>query len=246
MRWNEPWNEEENLVLIQLYSTTSNGEIAKRLNRTSDGVRGRARALSLTKRHLTKCDYCGITFEAKRSDDKFCSVGCAHKNYVAQHKEHYRELRTRGNHKLYAKLREFWGLGSVGSGQTEISRRAEYHVAEYVLPKEGFTSILLTHKIASMFPYIDVFARKKGEIYGVQVTLLPTKHVPSKVKPLMEFFGMRMLVCHVKPDFSWYHLNEIRIRDKTKHTSSSCIGAFFKFYYGKITLQTEAKALIHI
>lgn len=237
----EIWTPEEDRILAHLYPSISNIEIAKRLGRTPDGVRGRARALSFTKKHQVNCQCCGKIFEAKRGDDRFCSVKCAHKSYVEKHKEHYRELRAQGNQKLRGKLHVLWGLGSVGSGQTECSRRAERYVAEAILPKEGFSDILLTSQISSMFPYFDILARKNGDICGVQVTMMPMKKFPSKVKPLVDFLNMRIFICHVKPDFTWHSLQELMIRNGTKRTSSSCVGAFMKWY----SLQPEAKELIH-
>lgn len=233
------WTAEDDAVLIQLYSTTRGMDIASKLKRTFDGVRGRARKLGLTKTHLVQCGFCGEIFEAKRADDRFCSRKCAHKSYVEKHKAHYRELRARGNRRLKVKLRTLWGLGSVGSGQTEFSRNVEKYVANIVLPNQGFSDILLTYRIASMFPYFDILARKNGDICGVQVTTNPFRKIPSKVKPLVDFLNMRVFVCHVKPDFSWFHLKELNIRNGTKRTSASCVGAFMK------SLQSEAKQLIH-
>jgi hypothetical protein len=241
MRKYEKWTPEEDKIIAELYSSTSNNEIALRLKRTPNGVRGRARKLLLTKKRQTYCEYCGKRFEAKRHDYRFCSKKCQHKSYVENHKSHYRELRKRENQELKARLHALWGLGSVGSGQTAFSRRVEQYVADVVLPKEGFSDILLTRPIASMFPYFDILARKNNEICGIQVTTLPMRKIPSKVKPLVDFLNMRVFVCHVKPDFTWYCIQELKIREGTKRTSSSCVGAFMKWY----SLTPEAKQLIH-
>ncbi|MFQ6076811.1 MAG: hypothetical protein ACE5Z5_11900 [Candidatus Bathyarchaeia archaeon] len=86
--------------------------------------------------------------------------------------------------------------------------KSEIFVAQEVLPKHGFTDILLTRPISNYFPF-DILARKNGKLCGIEVTMRPEYKLDPRKKTLIRYLSLRPFVCFVKPDFTWYFLKEI-------------------------------------
>jgi hypothetical protein len=100
-----------------------------------------------------------------------------------------------------------------------LVRRCERYVAETILPKEGFTDILLVSSIRSQFP-VDILARKDDLMCAIEVTLQPSKKLRN-LSELFSFLGIKKrYVCHITYTLDKYFLLERPI----DATHSSCMG----------------------
>jgi hypothetical protein len=122
--------------------------------------------------------------------------------------EYYRKKGREWRKRQLDKYRTLWGTTSKNSFQNNLlGEKAEEFVATKILPKEGFTDILMVGKLFHSFP-TDIIARKNGETYAFLVTTKFEDDVNKNLRALIDYFNWRLYVCFVKPDFSLYLLKE--------------------------------------
>ena len=134
--------------------------------------------------------------------------------------------RERG--RLYhRKTRDIWGskresIPSKESYKASIS--AELFVAQIVLPKYGFTNIIVCQAFSHQFPF-DILSKKNGRRVAVEVTISMRKRIDPEKKLLLDFMDADLYVCHVKPDFSQYFLFPVNIE---QNANTCCTGVFME------------------
>jgi hypothetical protein len=126
--------------------------------------------------------------------------------------EHYRKLARKWRKRQLDKYRSLWGTGSKNSFENNLlGKKAEEFVATEILPKKGFTNILMVSKLFHSFP-VDIIARKNSEIYAFLVTTKFEDDINKNLKPLIDYFNWKLYICFVKPDFSSYLLKEVDLK----------------------------------
>lgn len=174
-----------------------------------------------------KCRNCNEEFKTKYPKKVYCSKNCQVNFWARNLRRKNPEFRIRerkAQKKRHIKLKALWrpdGVLPSGPFDDRVIQ-SEIFVANEVLPKHGFTDILLTRTFHAFFP-CDILAKKDGKICGIEVTMDTLRRTSPKFKAMANYFDMRMFVCHVKPDFQWYYLREV-----TDRNCSSCIGVFVK------------------
>jgi len=139
----------------------------------------------------------------------------------------YHEQRKERTRISYRKAAEAWGTQQghrAARENIEIATRTELFVAQFVLPKYGFTNIIVCRTFARQFPF-DILAKKDGRRVAVEVTIGMQKSIKPQKKLLLDFMDADLYICHVKLDFSRYYLLPVNMEEKT---SSTCQGIFMK------------------
>jgi len=182
------------------------------------------------KKGIEKVCWCGRRFTSNNPRKKFCSVRCQNKYYNRTVKGYERQKRWRERHKTWLenwkisykqKLQNLWGKVGYHHPSNPSVIQSELFVANEVLPKYGFDNIVLTREFSNYFP-CDILCKKDGKIYLVEVTLQYARKINPRIIPLVKFLDAKVLVCHIKPDFSMYFIKEV---DVERRLSSSCIEA---------------------
>jgi len=139
----------------------------------------------------------------------------------------YREKQKERIRLSYRKAADAWGTqrGRRSARENiEIFIRAELFVAQIVLPKYGFTNIIVCRSFTPQFPF-DILAKKNGRRVAVEVTISMHKGINPEKKLLLDFMDADLYVCHVKPDFSQYYLLPVNIEETP---STTCMGVFME------------------
>jgi transcription elongation factor Elf1 len=166
-----------------------------------------------------QCQFCGRVYQSTGSVSKFCSPKC---RTAAYHERALENCKVHGR-KYRRKIRQLWGVSSVKNHLANEVVKSELFVAQHILPKYGFTNILLSRSFSVYFPF-DILARKDGRLCAINVTLQYSKELDPRLMPLIQLLDLRLFFCHVKPDFSKYYLLEI----KPPKLHSSCLGVFLE------------------
>jgi len=154
-----------------------------------------------------KCTICGKYFLGRRKQ-KYCSKECRNKAISRSTKDW---------------IYRVWGVSNAPNSLI-IGKRAEKYVAEEILPALGFSNILV---YAGNGP-IDIFCEKGGEKYAIEVTTRPQYKLTYKKRAFLDWFKLKLMVCHLKPDFSWYILKELN------GESSYCLTDYLRGRGGKL------------
>lgn len=155
-----------------------------------------------------------------------------HRNYWRTHKG-YRDRQKQVKRERYGANREkervrvkkyvstlysswFEGNPSPTIGREKILAAKKLAV-ERILPKEGFRRILWPGMLspgqtldATGFWVFDALAYKGGKPCAVQITTSPSHQVRNRAKlsAFLQFLGMQLYVCQVRPNLEEYHLSK--------------------------------------
>lgn len=121
------------------------------------------------------------------------------KRYRKEHVEAERIWAQRG----YQRLAKAW-KGNIRIITREIIKKSEA-VAPNILRKEGFVDIINIHGKA----VFDYFAKRNGHMCGIDVTTAVKKELRKQHRQMAEYFGLKIFLLLIKPDFSLYRLVEI-------------------------------------
>ena len=173
------------------------------------------------------CQYCQTQFEALYHQSKFCSIICRRKAMWAKRKTNGYNKNWEKNHKaermvyrrrMTKKLNSLW-YGTVeqpAKGCTNHTTprliQAEQS-AESVLRSEGFNQITWTRDFSAFFP-CDYLAERNGQKYGIEVTTQYQRAANRRIVPLLQFFGLKLLILHIRPDLTKYYLREPKGKHK--------------------------------
>lgn len=123
-----------------------------------------------------------------------------------------------GRRERQRRNREEWGITDRNDKETQ--RESEFFVASHIIPKLGFTNILVAYSLwGRQFPF-DIIAEKDGVQVGIEVGLTYGKKIKPTQIEFMRRFNIRGFICHLKPDYSWFCLKEIT------GTYSTCWGIY--------------------
>ena len=114
-----------------------------------------------------------------------------------------------------------WGSVEQWSvfNNTQIVIDSENFCAQKILPKNGYYDIVLTRPYSEFF-FCDILARNsEGKKYAIDVTLAPKKDVNLKKSELIKWMELGYMVIHIRPDFGFYYINDI----KEKRYSSAVV-----------------------
>ncbi len=154
-----------------------------------------------------------------------------HRNYWRTHKE-YRDRQKQLKRKRYPansekeRLRAKKYISTIYSGWFEgkpsptIDHErifaAKRVALEKILPKEGFRKILWPQGLrsreqgdAASFWVFDALAYKGGRPCAIQITTSPSRQIRNHaaVSAFLQFLGMNLYVCVVRPNLEEYHLS---------------------------------------
>lgn len=106
-------------------------------------------------------------------------------------------------------LFEIWGVSQTHLSQAEARKRglAAQKLGTSILTQVGY-EVLPISELLPMFP-IDVFAKKNGTLYGIEITIYPRKKFEVPLLALLKFLGARTLCLFIRPNFSDYWLCEL-------------------------------------
>jgi len=166
---------------------------------------------------LSNCMVCGQ--EVPKRWRKFCSLRCRQQYWNVRNQDKRRKLWRESN----KRFRHQWGISTAKHHLDPEVVQSELFVAQYVLPQHGFTDILLCRQFSVYFPF-DILAKKDDDLCGIFVTLAYSKQLDPRLLPLIDFLGLRLFTCHVKPDLQKYYLLEMPRGKKF----SSCRGIFME------------------
>jgi len=100
-----------------------------------------------------------------------------------------------------------WGsVGQLADNHPLVVESEEY-VANKVLPKEGYSKVLLTRSFDRSFP-VDAFAEKDGTWYGFDISLAYYQKLRPDKTRLFEHLGIRTVAVFLRPDKSAYFIKE--------------------------------------
>jgi len=228
------WTDKEIEFLKENYTKLSKSELISVLGRTWNSIQCKARRLHLAHRknefraraykpRQVTCPVCGKMFVTTSTTRKYCSENCLYKYHNLKRKDErnqwlklHPEKSCEWQRRYHARLNEMW------YGKKEAPRpfhmdplviQSEIFVAQEVLPKLGFTNILLTRSFSNFFP-CDILAKKDGRVCLIEVTLSPERKINPRISPLADFLNAKVFVCHVKPDFSTFFLKEVDVKKK--------------------------------
>lgn len=165
------------------------------------------------------CKKCGKEYSVKpymAERSKFCSNKCRRINNViltrAQLSKRYRDkhpdVQRKASQRWQKNLAVLWGGGKYYNQSDPLVIASEELIAKHVLPKEGFTEIILTRDFSAYFP-CDILCKKDGKICLIEVTLGVERKINRRLDPVLKFLPAIAFVCHVKPDLSKYYLLEL-------------------------------------
>ncbi len=179
------------------------------------------------------CEACGQEFVPTTSRHRFCSHRCqnrmqmrswrkrnplANKEAVRRWRETHKE-RVHRSIKEYKELQDrFWN--GLGKHEPAREKDAEAFVAQEILPKLGFTNIILTRNYHGTFP-VDIIADNDRQVFGIDITLSRFKHFRKGRVELLRRLGVHVLVCHLKPDYGFYQLKNL---GPTSYSSTAFVG----------------------
>jgi hypothetical protein len=176
--------------------------------------KGPKNKFSLKELRIITCPECHMEFGTYSARTKYCSNSCQykvgnrrnkanHKSWQRKHPDRMKKSKIESQDRLYA----FWGKREYHHHTDPLVIQSEIFVANEVLPKHGFTDILLTREFSAFFP-CDILCRKNTETYLVEVTLSAKRKINPRIVPLIKFFHAHFLVCHVRKDLSMYYITE--------------------------------------
>lgn len=175
------------------------------------------------------CRDCGGPLPNQHPNRLYCSVVCRSRYLNRRHqtpvkKAHYDPMAVwlERNKQYRAAVNAAWGTVGYLNHTDPLVVRSEEHIANVVLPAEGFVDIVPTRPWTAYFP-ADILARKDGVSYLVEVTLQPERKIPPKVWPVLRFFNARFLVVHITADLSRYYL----VEPKPGQTHTNCRRQFY-------------------
>ena len=160
---------------------------------------------------MKPCEFCGTPFEPYKHRYRWircCSRKCW--NNMANASGLWRQIRKT----YYDKIRTVWGkLPRTSAGTNHLASdiviASENHVAQHILPQEGFTEILPLRSRNRYFS-CDILAKRGGQLYFVDVTLNTHASYTKEIIEIAKFLGAKILSCHITQDFSKYYLLEPR------------------------------------
>jgi len=144
----------------------------------------------------------------------------------------YRARRNQIMKRSYRKAQNAWGShqGHLrGKEVAKIANQTELFVAQTILPKHGFTDIILCRVFAGQFPF-DILAKKDGKRVAVEVTTSLQRSLKPEKNLLLNFMDAELYICHLKLDLSRYYLLPVDLDEKP---SSSVRGIFMQSIKGK-------------
>lgn len=159
------------------------------------------------------CETCGKPLVFRRKFGAFCSSLCTQTWYRKMwYGREYTDHRRREYNNYHPKV--------VNS---------ERLIANEVLPRMGFTDIFLTRETHALFPF-DILGKKDEDRYGILVTTKYnlTRSELEGLSPLIQFFGIRVLIFFVKPDLTFYTYREYNPHERKRGTLSA-IGEYLQF-----------------
>lgn len=173
----------------------------------------------------------------KRVNGEVVCHNCYQRNLLATNSEYRRKANERakkwrmmhpdwkpdkGKHRRY---NEIWGSrGRVSNYSVQVIE-SEVFVAQEVLPKLGFVEILITRPYHSRFCF-DILAKDSdGKECGFDVKLSAIADIKPKRIPLIKHLGVRYFVVHVRPDYTFWYVNEMLAG---RNRTSSAVGAYKK------------------
>jgi hypothetical protein len=135
---------------------------------------------------------------------------------------------SRPRHNRYCSQQCFWShRAEQGLGRTQVKRRAllwygatkradrtagatlrrlELCAAEKILPREGYTEIVLLSETPDRAPF-DLTATYRAKRVAIEVTGYLRRSTPG-MKPSAEALGMALHIVHISPvDETLYHIN---------------------------------------
>lgn len=155
-----------------------------------------------------------------------------HRNYWRTHKE-YRDRQKQVKRERYPansereRLRVKKYMSALYSNWFEespsrtIAREkllaAKKVAVEKILPKEGFRRILWPEMLTlgetgdvTSFWVFDALAYKGGKPCAIQITTSPSRQIRNHamVSAFLEFLGMTLYVCMIRPNLQEYHLSK--------------------------------------
>jgi len=110
-----------------------------------------------------------------------------------------------------AKMRELWGYSPKAWNMDKFTIQSELFALNEVLPKHGFSDMILTRGINASFPF-DILAKKGDEKYAIEVTRCWQYKLDPRKMALLAFFGLKLYVCFLKPNLSWFIVKELKTR----------------------------------
>ncbi|MGD0176518.1 MAG: hypothetical protein ABSC50_06810 [Candidatus Bathyarchaeia archaeon] len=155
-----------------------------------------------------------------------------HRNYWRTHK-YYRDRQKQIKRKRYRANNEkerlrvkkyvsaiysrwYDGTPSQTIGHEKLLAAKKVAV-EKILPKEGFRRILWPetvtrggHGNVTSFWVFDALAYKGGKPCAIQITTSPSRQIRNNamVSAFLQFLGMQLYVCQVRPNLEEYHLSK--------------------------------------
>ena len=165
------------------------------------------------------CKKCGKEYLVKpymAANSKFCSYKCRRIGDVPMtraqlskgHRDKHPDAQRKASQRWQRNLAVLWGGGKYYNQSDPLVIASEEFIAKHVLPKEGFTEIILTRGFSAYFP-CDILCKKDGKICLIEVTLGVERKINKRLDPVLKFLSATAFVCHVKPDLSKYYLLEL-------------------------------------
>lgn len=140
--------------------------------------------------------------------------------------EQFHEKQKKSSRASYRKAADRWGIKKNfrPTQADEGAIRAELFVAQIILPKHGFSDIIICRTFSKQFP-VDILAKRNGRRIAIEVTTSMHKTISPEKKLLVDFMEAEFYVCHVKPDFSQYFLFPLNLAEKR---TTCCTGMFME------------------
>jgi len=106
-------------------------------------------------------------------------------------------------------LFEIWGVSQTRLSQTQARQKGleAQKIGVSILTQIGL-EVLPISELLPMFP-IDVFAKKDGKLYGIEISIYPRKKLGVPLLDLLKFLGASPLCLFIRPSFSDYWLGEL-------------------------------------
>jgi hypothetical protein len=154
----------------------------------------------------------------------------AHREYRDRQKQLKRERYQESSEKERLRMRKHvsavysrWYEGNpsqaIGHGRLLAAKKL---AIERILPKEGFRRILSPEKVVgsrildtASFWVFDALAYKAGKPCAIQITTSPSRQIRNHaiLSAFLEFLGMKLYVCTVRPNLEEYDLRKFDPRE---------------------------------
>ena len=118
----------------------------------------------------------------------------------------YHRSQARKNKQNNQKL---WGSIGLVSSNDPIVIKSESFAMECILNNGRFHNVILTRNYSSRFPCDIMAYDENNKLCLIDVKLRLKADIPSDKMKMLRHMNARIFIIHIKPDFTFHHLNEI-------------------------------------